>query len=96
MSTENVDNKTGGASEATTNLIRDENPTAAVAVAVDVAGDVDGGDDVDYEPCLEIRIKTAHEHCGGIIVDRYETEVDENVLCGKLTTLPTLVLQSSP
>lgn len=94
MSTENVDNKTGGASEAATNLIRDENPTAAVAV--DVAGDVDGGDDVDDDPYVEIRIKTAHEHCGGIIVDHYETEIDQNVLCGKLTTLPTLVLQSSP
>lgn len=99
MSSDNINDQTGTAGEAAgetiTNLIPDEGPTAAVAVTlpapapVAVAGDADA--DVDYERPVELRIKTVHINCGGIIPDRDATEVDETVLCGKPTTLRAAV-----
>lgn len=99
MPSDNINTQTGTAGEAagetTTNLISDEGAPAAVTVTAPaaVADDADADVDVDDDPIVELRIKTTHVGCGGIILGRDETEVDPTVLCGKPTTLPALVLR---
>lgn len=75
MSTDNITPQTGVAGEDTTDLVTDEDATVSE----------DRGDSDFY-----LHIITSHIHCGGI-VSLVDGECDEDDLCGKLTTLPSLV-----
>lgn len=81
MSTDNNNPQTAVDGDGTTDLVPNEDPTATV------------DDENAIGVCL--RIKTVHLDCGGIL-DLEQNKVDEDVLCGKLTALPALVLRPLP
>lgn len=56
-----------------------------------IAGEGDDDDDKNF--CIQI--KTFHLDCVGVVVGPESQEVDENFLCGKLTSLSTPIFGPS-